>query len=196
VVIMVVGAGLVVLAIACFVGGLLQVSTDGEGTRDFRRLAVPGRAEVTVEQTGGYTIYYQSTEFVENGVCQYAGGSGTGQVDVECDAADLIAAGEPTIRLGDGDPLPLEPADGDSIGGVGVGSGLERFVAVWEVQLDEAGTYELALEDAPFDTQDLALGWDGSPTPARAFLLMALGPLLGLAGLVVIIVGFVRLLRG
>lgn len=191
-----VGLGLIGVALVCFVAGVMQLADDeAEGARDFRRMEVPGRAELTVEDTGSYTIYYQSTEFVDSGVCQYAGGSGTGQVDVDCDASLLAEAGEPQVRPADGSPLPLQRADEGSIGGVGTGTGLERFVAVWQVDLDEAGTYEVLLDDAPLGTEDLALGWDGPSPPASGFVLLVLGPVLGLGGLVLLIVGVVRLLR-
>jgi hypothetical protein len=191
-----VGLALLAGAVVCFVAGVVQLAAgEAEGTGDLRRMEVPGRAELTIEDTGTYTVFYQSTEYVDTGVCAYAGGSGAGQVEVECDAAPLAAAGEPQIRSVGGELLPLQRADGGSIGGVGTGAGLERFVAVWSVDLAEAGTYELQLDDAPLGTRDLAVGWDGPPAPASGFILLALGPLLGLAGLVVAIVGVVRLLR-
>lgn len=163
------------LAIASVVVGIVGIAAGGPGEEDLQRTQVPGEGTFEVEEAGSFTIYFESSQYRETGVCVRRTTGIDDQPTLRCDEALLRLDGpeRPVVRPpGGGDSIPLVDP-----GGTAAGFDLDAHLPVWSFQADEPGTYEISLAEAPLGTEAVAVAPDGDGAPpwtALAFLAFVL----------------------
>jgi hypothetical protein len=187
-----VAAGCGGLAVVCLALGIVGLAAGGPGEEDLQGIAVPGDGTFVVDEPGTFTIYYESSSYVEEGVCRRTTTGVDDRPDLRCDEQLLRDAG----------PAPVvRPEGGDSLQVVDPGASAARFdldahLPVWSFEADEAGTYQLSLEDAPLGTEVVAVAPDGDGPASWTVLPFLLFLLFALAAGVLLIVALVRAVRG
>ena len=120
-------------AIAASIMVVSSVVVTVNRVEDFQRVAVPGSGVITLDDTGGYTVYYEEP------------GIGVGFVPplrVEI------------IEVATGDQLSLRPYDADADYTFGGHEG----VAVFTFSIDRPGNYEVVAGGGHFAFEDVAFG--------------------------------------
>ncbi|OWY61640.1 hypothetical protein B7486_62715, partial [cyanobacterium TDX16] len=151
------------LAFASMVIGIVGLAVGGTAEEDLQRIDVPGEGTFEVEEAGSFTIFFESSQYRDEGVCERRTTGTDERPDLTCD--------EDLLRLdGPERPVVRPPGGGDSIplvhpGATAAGFDLDAHLPVWSFEADEPGTYEISLAEAPLQTESIAVGPDGDGPP-------------------------------
>jgi hypothetical protein len=178
-----------IAALVCLVVGIAGFAANGTEEDELQRIAVPGDGTFEVDEAGPFTIFYESSTYVDEGVCERR----TRRINdrtrtyLVCEE-DLLqaAAPAPVVRPEGGDSIAVADA-----GGTIAAFDLDEHLPVWSFTAEEAGTYEIDVPDAPLGTETVAIGRDGGRVPAWAAWLLVLSLALGFAAVVLFVLAVV-----
>jgi hypothetical protein len=168
----------VVIAI---IGGLIGGKTSDSKVNGFQRVQLADRSgSITFKNSGGYVAYYESKSVTDS----------TNQ------KVPLI---EVTLTPSGGQPVHLTTPYGNRSDGkikyLHYDHDGHKGLAMWQFHIDQSGTYKVDLQDrSGVAASDAAVAFGKSVASAQAAtaIVFGFGGLLLVAGLIVLIVGFVK----